>query len=343
MFIYSSTSSVLRPLLRLSPLLIASQTQSSQSDSSSSQTSRRKVSSRPSAAQLRQDEIKIADADDEAGKLDDNPLDYDEMYDESMNLNRRNVMFNSKVSRIFITENDEPVGEVQHNGIFDESQSSVSFQRFGFESENHQKAQMISISNDLLGEDVQITSSSVSQRDFESYTTRKSLANSGVVIDRNMKALKRKRLSIDEENDLLAQFSLNQQPHANIGQHIASIEVNQQARNDETRITPIPAATAISFATGTQNALQISFYQQFDNQFKKYAENESRKEQEAAIKLRQMLEGICGMEFKNFDPKSVVISPMEGQILISKVWWKHSNKLWKVPFIAPATYGDRFP
>ncbi|KAA6371733.1 MAG: hypothetical protein EZS28_032740, partial [Streblomastix strix] len=322
---------------------VASKTQSSQSDSSSSQTPRRKVSPRPPATQLRQDEIKIADADYEAGKLDDNPLDYDEMYDEFMNLNRRKVMFNSKVSRIFIIENDELVGEVQHNGIFDESQSSIPFQRFGFESENRQKAQVISICNDLLGEDVQSTSSSVPQRDFESYITRKSFANSGVVIDRNMKAPKRRRLSIDEENDLLAQSSLNQQPHANIGQHIASIEVNQQARNDETRITPIHAAAAISIAIGSQNALQMSFQLYFDKQFKKYAEYESRQEQEASIKLRQMLEGICGIEFQNFDPKSVVISPMEGQILISKVWWKHSNKLWKVPFIAPAAYGERFP
>ncbi|KAA6402946.1 MAG: hypothetical protein EZS28_001525 [Streblomastix strix] len=280
--------------------VVASQIQSSQRDSSSSQTPRRKVSPRPPAAQLRQDEIKIADADDEANKLDDNLLDYNEMYDEFINLNRRKVMFNSKVSRIFITKNDEPVGEVQHNGISDESKSIISFKRFAFESDSHQKAWV------------------------------------GVAIDRNMKALKHRRLSIDEENDLLAQSSLNQQQHVNIWQNIASIEVNQQVRNDETSITPIHAAAAISFATGTQNALQMSFQQQFDNQFKKYAEYESRQEQETAIKLRQILEGICWREFKNFDPKSVVISPMEIQILVSKIWWKHANRLWKVPFIAPS-------
>ncbi|KAA6382718.1 MAG: hypothetical protein EZS28_021756 [Streblomastix strix] len=106
-------------------------------------------------------------------------------------------MFNSKVCRIFITEKDEPVGEVQRTGIFDEQQSNIPFQRFDFESDNHQKAWVFSICNDLLGEDVQSSSTSVSSRDFESYLTRKSLANSGDAIDLNMKALKRRRLTIE--------------------------------------------------------------------------------------------------------------------------------------------------
>ncbi|KAA6384851.1 MAG: hypothetical protein EZS28_019621 [Streblomastix strix] len=58
---------------------------------------------------------------------------------------------------------------------------------------------------------------------------------------------------------MLAQQSLNQQPYNNKGQCIAPIEESQQAGNDEARITPTPAAAAISFATGTQNALQINF------------------------------------------------------------------------------------
>ncbi|KAA6371043.1 MAG: hypothetical protein EZS28_033431 [Streblomastix strix] len=235
---------------------VASQTQSLQSDSSSSQNPRCKVSSRPLEAQLLYDEIKITDTDDDANKLDDSPLDYDEMYDEFMNLNQRKIMFNSKVSRIFITENDEPVGEIQHNGIFDEIQSSIPFQRLGFESDNHQKTQMLSNCNDLLRDDVKSTST---------------------------------------------------------------------IKNDGISIIPIQAAAAINLASGIQNALQISFQQQFDNQFKKYAEYESRQEQEATINLIQMLEGICGMEFKNSDPKSVVISPTERQILVSKVWWKHAK------------------
>ncbi|KAA6363354.1 MAG: hypothetical protein EZS28_041118, partial [Streblomastix strix] len=77
-------------------------------------------------------------------------------------------------------------------------------------------------------------------------------------------------------------------------------------------------------------------------QFKRCTEFESRQEQEAAMKLKQMLGGISGMEFKNFDPKSQVISPMERQILVSKVWWKYANNLWKVPFITPSAYGERF-
>ncbi|KAA6353240.1 MAG: hypothetical protein EZS28_051233, partial [Streblomastix strix] len=239
---------------------------------------------------------------------------------KSLTLTTKLAIFNSKVSRIFIIENDEPVNQVQLNGIYDESQSCIPFQRFGFESENHQKTWEIIICNDLLGKDVQGMSSIVSQRDFESSITRKSLFNSGVAIDRNMKAPKRRRLSIYEENDLLTQSSLNQQPHINIGKHIAPTEVYQQARNDESWKTPILAAATTIFATGLQNALQMSFQHQQDNQFKKYAEYESRQEQETVIKLIQMLEGFCGMEFKNFDPKSVVISPMERQILVSKVW-----------------------
>ncbi|KAA6384854.1 MAG: hypothetical protein EZS28_019617 [Streblomastix strix] len=87
----------------------------------------------------------------------------------------------------------------------------------------------------------------------------------------------------------------------------------------------------------------MSFQQKFVNQFEIYTEYESKQEQEAAIKLRQMQEGICGMEFKNFNPKSEVISSMERQDLVSKVRWKHANRLWKVPFIAPLAYGERFP
>ncbi|KAA6399723.1 MAG: hypothetical protein EZS28_004755 [Streblomastix strix] len=56
-----------------------------------------------------------------------------------------------------------------------------------------------------------------------------------------------------------------------------------------------------------------------------------------------MLEGICGLEIKNFDPKSIDTSSMERLILVSKVQWKHANGLQKVPFIRTSAYGERFP
>ncbi|KAA6336856.1 MAG: hypothetical protein EZS28_052838, partial [Streblomastix strix] len=112
-------------------------------------------------------------------------------------------------------------------------------------------------------------------------------------------------------------------------------------RRETLNLPPRPARILPSFNASVQNNLQVSFQQQFNDEFKKYAEYESKQEQEAAIKLRQMLEGICRMEFKNFDAKAVLISPMERQILLNKIYWKHANKLWKVPYIAPLAYGER--
>ncbi|KAA6358620.1 MAG: hypothetical protein EZS28_045853 [Streblomastix strix] len=218
-------------------------------------------------------------------------------------------MFNPRSGRILITENDEPVSEIQRDGIYDENFQRIPFQSLDFESIDHQKAWILSICNDLLGNEVKSSSSTEPARNFDAYITRKQMADGGNSIDDATTALKRRRLTTDEENELQSLFQ--------------------------------PVRIISSFNANVQNNLQASFQQQFNEELKKYVEYESKQEQEAAVKLRQMLEGIRRMEFKNFYAKSVLISPMERQILLNKVYCKHANKLQKVPCIAPLAYGER--
>ncbi|KAA6363071.1 MAG: hypothetical protein EZS28_041403 [Streblomastix strix] len=250
-------------------------------------------------------------------------------------------MFNPRSGRILITENDEPVSEVQRDGIYDEDFQRILFQRLDFESIDHQKAWVLSICNDLLGEEVSSSCSTEPVRNFDAYVTRKQLSDAWKSIDNAVTALKRRRLIIDEENETQSQIPVSKPQFHNLSQQISSQQQNSIIRHEILNLPPRSVRILPSFNASLQNNLQVFFYQQFNEEFKKYAEYKLKQEQEAAVKLRQMLDGICRMEFKNFDAKAVLISPMERQDLQNKVYWKHANKLWKVYYIAPLAYGER--
>ncbi|KAA6401216.1 MAG: hypothetical protein EZS28_003260 [Streblomastix strix] len=320
---------------------IGDQTQSSQSSSQVGSFPRAATSPNAPATQLQRNDTQKSNSSEQSNNITEDPSDYEELFDEFMNMNNRKVMFNRRSGRILITENDEPVSEIQRDGIYDENFQRIPFQRLDFESIDYQKAWVLTICNDLLGDEVSSSSSTEPARNFDAYITHKQLVDAGNSIDNAMTALKRRRLTFDEENELQSQIPVSNPQFHNLSQLISPPQQNSVIRHETLNLPPRPVRIIPCFNASAQNNLQASFQQQFNDEFKKYAEYESKQEQEAAVKLRQMLEGICRMEFKNFDAKSVLISPMERQILLNKVYWKHANKLWKILYIAPLSYGER--
>ncbi|KAA6361052.1 MAG: hypothetical protein EZS28_043421, partial [Streblomastix strix] len=79
----------------------------------------------------------------------------------------------------------------------------------------------------------------------------------------------------------------------------------------------------------------------FEDKFKEYAKFNSKEEEIVAKKFVQMMEGVCNSEMKKFDANTVVMLPMEIQLLFQKVHWKLANRLWNVAYVAPSAYGEQ--
>ncbi|KAA6385773.1 MAG: hypothetical protein EZS28_018701, partial [Streblomastix strix] len=131
---------------------IGDQTQSSQNNSQIGSFPRAATSPDAPATQLQRNETQKSNSSEPSNSNIEDPSDYEELFDEFMNMNNRKVMFNPRSGRILITENDEPVSEVQRDGIYDEDFLRIPFQRLDCESIDHQKAWALSICNDLLGD-----------------------------------------------------------------------------------------------------------------------------------------------------------------------------------------------
>ncbi|KAA6376420.1 MAG: hypothetical protein EZS28_028053 [Streblomastix strix] len=147
--------------------------------------------------------------------------------------------------------------------------------------------------------------------------------NSAQSIDAIMCKVKRRR--IDEENLQNPQISKDHQQ-----QHVFP-PLQQQSFTLSTPQQP--------FLVQTSSVNQ--FQSHFEEELKKYACYWSQDEEIAAMKLGQMLEGVCGTDMKSFDPQMFAIMPVERQILLDKVKLKLGNRLWKVPYVSPPAYGEK--
>ncbi|KAA6369746.1 MAG: hypothetical protein EZS28_034727 [Streblomastix strix] len=95
-----------------------------------------------------------------------------------------------------------------------------------------------------------------------------------------------------------------------------------QGSNAPIHTIPTTGVTAIETSTNVSsydNSRYLSFSQQFEEKFKQYAKFYSKEEEAVAKKFVQMMEGVCNAEMKKFDANTVVMQPMERQLLFQKV------------------------
>ncbi|KAA6361729.1 MAG: hypothetical protein EZS28_042744, partial [Streblomastix strix] len=92
----------------------------------------------------------------------------------------------------------------------------------------------------------------------------------------------------------------------------------------------------------TPTTPQQSFAQQFENEKKRYSKFQSRNDEEIAKGIVQILEGVVGVEMKNFDAQAFTLTPMERQILYDKTRWRGANRIWNIPNVTPSAYGEKY-
>ncbi|KAA6385438.1 MAG: hypothetical protein EZS28_019034 [Streblomastix strix] len=92
----------------------------------------------------------------------------------------------------------------------------------------------------------------------------------------------------------------------------------------------------------TPTTTQQSFAQQFKNEKKRYSKFQSRNDEQIAKGIVQILDGVVGVEMKNFDALAFTLIPTERQILYAKTRWRRTNRIWNIQNVTPSAYGEKY-
>ncbi|KAA6385573.1 MAG: hypothetical protein EZS28_018901 [Streblomastix strix] len=261
----------------------------------------------------------IAISDAYANVNDDDSDQLKELYDDLLSSRELALIFEGKRGKPFVLEDDEPVAEVRQDGFYDTESKKLFGGQFCFENIQDETNWLASVTADITKIQHNRAQSKVAKRQLILNQSSSKSSQYGPII----KPRKQLRIEIPPY-----QSSINASPRPPAGTTILP-----------PTIPNIIGLNAIAPVI-TPTTPQQSYAQQFENDMKRYSKFQSRNDEEIAKGIVQILEGVVGVEMKNFDAQSFTLMPMERQILYEKTRWRGANRIWNIQNVTPSAYGE---
>ncbi|KAA6393914.1 MAG: hypothetical protein EZS28_010557 [Streblomastix strix] len=252
---------------------------------------------------------------------DDDSDQLEELYDDLLNSRELALIFDGKRGKTFVLEDDEPVAEVRQDGFYDTEGKKLFGGQFGFENIHDETNWLASVTTDITKIQHNRAQSKDAKRQLILNQNSSKSSQQGPII------VPRKRLRIEIPPDL------------------SSINISPRTPAEITILPPTtPNITGLNAIAPviTPTTPQQSFAQQFENEKKRYSKFQSKNDEEIAKGIVQILEGVVGVEMKNFDAQAFTLTPMERQILYDKTRWRGANRICNIPNVTPSTYGEKY-